>query len=130
MVTRNTITMAYNCNVCKVSISEKVYEYSMAHFGKPLCMQHQKAIAPTPKEFFCSICKEKISETVNYYSSMRFGKPLCIHHQKITDWKDVDKEDAGYYCNDCKQKISFKEFKYSVRNFNTPLCRKCQPTTK
>jgi hypothetical protein len=97
----------------------------MTHFGKPLCMQHQKAIAPTPKEFFCSICKERISETVNYYSLERFGKPLCIHHQKIVD--QMPKKGVGYYCNDCKKEITFEEYKYSVRNFNTPLCRNCQP---
>jgi very-short-patch-repair endonuclease len=34
--------MRYYCNVCKETISEEVYEYSKSHFGKPLCMNHQK----------------------------------------------------------------------------------------
>jgi len=33
----------YYCNVCKKPISEKVFFYSKNHYGKPLCMYHQKA---------------------------------------------------------------------------------------
>jgi hypothetical protein len=36
----------YYCNVCKQAISEKVYTYSNAHFGKPLCMNHQRVVIP------------------------------------------------------------------------------------
>jgi very-short-patch-repair endonuclease len=35
--------MRYYCNVCKGTISENVYLYSMDKFGKALCMTHQKA---------------------------------------------------------------------------------------
>src|SRR3990172_12387449 len=34
--------MRYYCSVCKETISENVYRYSIDHFGKALCMTHQK----------------------------------------------------------------------------------------
>ncbi len=34
--------MHYYCNICKVTISKPVYDYSIKHYGKALCMQHQK----------------------------------------------------------------------------------------
>jgi very-short-patch-repair endonuclease len=34
--------MRYYCNVCRETISEEVYEYSKKHFGRALCMSHQK----------------------------------------------------------------------------------------
>lgn len=37
----NWTYMRYYCNICKETISKKVYEYSMKNFGKALCMTHQ-----------------------------------------------------------------------------------------
>ena len=34
--------MRYYCNICRETISEEVYEYSKKHFGRALCMNHQK----------------------------------------------------------------------------------------
>ena len=34
--------MRYYCSSCKETISKKVYEYSKNHFGKSLCMNHQR----------------------------------------------------------------------------------------
>ena len=34
--------MRYYCNICKETISERVYRYSMDKYGKALCMTHQK----------------------------------------------------------------------------------------
>jgi very-short-patch-repair endonuclease len=34
--------MRYYCSNCKETISKKVYEYSKNHFGKALCMNHQR----------------------------------------------------------------------------------------
>ena len=34
--------MGYYCNICKETISERVYRYSMDKFGRALCMVHQK----------------------------------------------------------------------------------------
>jgi very-short-patch-repair endonuclease len=40
--------MRYYCNVCKETISERVYHYSMDKFGRALCMTHQKTNQKTP----------------------------------------------------------------------------------
>jgi hypothetical protein len=32
----------HRCNTCKTPISQRVYEYSINHFGMPLCMEHQR----------------------------------------------------------------------------------------
>jgi len=37
--------MRYYCNICKKTISKNVVSYSMNHYGKPLCMEHQKTFA-------------------------------------------------------------------------------------
>ena len=34
--------MRYYCNVCKKTITKKVYDYSMEKYKKALCMNHQK----------------------------------------------------------------------------------------
>ena len=34
--------MRYYCNICKETISRDMYQYSMDHFDRPLCMFHQK----------------------------------------------------------------------------------------
>lgn len=38
--------MVYRCSVCQESISGGVYEYSVNHFGKPLCIEHQREVSP------------------------------------------------------------------------------------
>ena len=70
----------FYCNVCKETISERVYTYSTIHYGKPLCIPHQKQIAP--ENCSCRVCKKPISEQVSSFSMSRIGAPLCITHQK------------------------------------------------
>jgi very-short-patch-repair endonuclease len=77
--------MRYYCSVCKETMSENVYRYSIDHFGKALCMNHQKTSPKkevAPHRYVCSICKESISENVSRFSTDRFGASLCMNHQK------------------------------------------------
>ena len=74
--------MEYSCSICKVNISPSVYEYSMNHFSKALCIKHQEL---EKQKLSCNICKQSINQTVYNYSIERYGKPLCIHCQKIVD---------------------------------------------
>lgn len=82
--------MRYYCSVCKETISDRVYSFSMDKYGKALCMTHQKTIAPqapvskvhAPQTFFCSVCKENISGQVYDFSMNHFGSALCMNHQK------------------------------------------------
>jgi very-short-patch-repair endonuclease len=89
------LVMRYYCSVCKETISERVYSFSMDKFGKALCINHQKAIAPRPpapkipqpqiyasQGYSCSVCKDNISNQVYDYSMNHFGAALCRNHQK------------------------------------------------
>jgi very-short-patch-repair endonuclease len=35
-----------SCMVCNETVSNQVYDYSINHFGAPLCMTHQKTVTP------------------------------------------------------------------------------------
>jgi very-short-patch-repair endonuclease len=77
--------MPYYCSVCKEPIDQNVYRYSMDHFGKALCRNHQRRNVQkefVPSGYFCSVCKERISERVFRYSMDNHGKALCMTHQK------------------------------------------------
>jgi very-short-patch-repair endonuclease len=39
-------TIVYSCSVCGDNISGQVYDYSIAHNGAALCMNHQKTVTP------------------------------------------------------------------------------------
>jgi len=123
--------MEHSCSICKKSVSEKVYKYSINHFNKVLCFNHQKEILP--ERFYCSFCKQKISEKVNKYSTKYFGKSLCLNHQKyvnqtkINSIKKIISYKKRHYCSDCNKTITYPVFSYSFRRFNKPLCMDCQP---
>jgi len=72
--------MDYYCSSCKEGISEGVYQYSMNHFSKPLCMQHQRTAVPK-KQYFCSECKQTITYGDFKFSLRNFEKPLCWNCQ-------------------------------------------------
>ena len=77
--------MRYYCSVCKETISEKVYRFSMDKYGKALCMTHQKTMtssAHSPQRYVCSVCNDNISNQVYDFSMNRFGSALCMNHQK------------------------------------------------
>jgi very-short-patch-repair endonuclease len=90
--------MRYFCSVCKETISDNVYNFSMKKFGKALCMVHQKTIAPPPsiqptrctpptsmhqtRGYSCSVCGDNISGQVYDYSIAHNGAALCMNHQK------------------------------------------------
>ncbi len=46
---KNDSSITHFCDVCKERIAESVYEYSMNHFDKALCMEHQKEQRATPQ---------------------------------------------------------------------------------
>lgn len=123
--------MTYYCKVCKQTISERVYDFSMNHFGKSLCIPHQRELKH--QKLLCSICKQAINQKVYDYSTSHYGRPLCWEHQKnaihekaITT-KMQPESDGSYRCYICKTRIHPKVYRYSVYNYDRPLCRDCQP---
>jgi len=70
--------MRYYCNICKETISAQVYSYSMAHFDRALCIEHQKIarqeitqladsatkkseIEPEPKTPFINVISKQVA---------------------------------------------------------------------
>jgi hypothetical protein len=37
--------MRYYCNVCNETITENIYRYSMDHYGRALCITHQRGLS-------------------------------------------------------------------------------------
>ena len=70
------VTMGYYCSICKEVLSEGVYLYSIEHFGKPLCLQHQKR-AKTETQYYCNECKQIITYGEFKFSNENFDMPLC-----------------------------------------------------
>ena len=68
--------MSYHCSICNEAINEKVNEYSRKHFGKPLCLKHQK-IAESQNKHSCSDCGQAITYGEFKFSMRNFDKPLC-----------------------------------------------------
>ena len=107
--------MEYYCCVCKNNVSARVYEYSMAHFERALCMKHQEL---EKQKWYCQKCKKPISRTVYDYSIGHFSKPLCIdcqryHHLMATKGDNTFKG-KGFYCNKCKKIISFPRYRSTI----------------
>lgn len=66
--------MNYFCSVCKKDISEKVYTYSLKHFKKALCREHQQTPSSPEKK---SLSKEKqglSKHKKNYEKSLIKGR--------------------------------------------------------
>jgi hypothetical protein len=72
--------MGYFCEVCKRTITEGVNEYSIKHFGKALCMIHQKSIQER-NNYYCVECRAAISYEMYKFSVDVFEEPLCYNCQ-------------------------------------------------
>jgi hypothetical protein len=89
--------MIYFCSLCKKRISEGVYRYSLKHFGKALCMDHQKAsqnkvyssekTSQKKKQYYCNECKKTITYAEFKYSMRYFDRALCRDCQPIREKK-------------------------------------------
>jgi len=88
--------MPYRCNICEEVISEKVFDYSKQHFGKALCINHQKDVnhkkANSSKtttqhnmSYYCNECKQTITYAELKYSIKNFDKPLCRGCQPVIE---------------------------------------------
>ena len=84
------------CTICKKRISEGVYDYSLRHFGKALCMKHQndfkhkgansaKTNTQHNMRYYCNECKKTITYAELKYSIKNFDKPLCRGCQPVKE---------------------------------------------
>ena len=58
--------MHYFCSVCKKTISDKVYNYSMDNFGRALCLNHQKTVSPQAIQLSNALKRQGISHELEY----------------------------------------------------------------
>jgi len=56
--------MRYYCNSCGETISREVFEYSKAHFGRPLCIRHQRGRGEAPRSSKITPQARKLSEAL------------------------------------------------------------------
>ena len=78
--------MVYQCSACKENINKTVHDFSVGHFGKPLCMDCQKRKQGMyitgdntfqGKGFYCSRCKVVIPFPRYAYTMNAYSVPLC-----------------------------------------------------
>jgi len=78
--------MDYYCNICRKSIRQAEFSYSMNMFGRPLCREHQelerRTLGRASKEYYCNICRKSITKAEFSYSRDKFGRALCREHQE------------------------------------------------
>jgi hypothetical protein len=78
------MSMVYFCTVCKRTITDGVNEYSIKHFGKALCMIHQKSVKER-NSYYCVECRMAITYEMYKYSIDKFEEPLCYGCQPEED---------------------------------------------
>ena len=88
------------CNICEKPISRNVYSYSMNHFGKALCMYHQKAIEPKgEKKSSVDYTKDvmsgvnKFMQGVSKVINERSIKKETNFNKWTADWRKLKKLD-------------------------------------
>jgi very-short-patch-repair endonuclease len=63
--------MRYYCSVCNLTISEKVYHYSMERYGKALCMDHQKTVTSQAIRLSDALKRLNIEHRLEYYDGYK-----------------------------------------------------------
>ncbi|MFH1977857.1 MAG: hypothetical protein ABIJ92_00845 [Candidatus Aenigmatarchaeota archaeon] len=83
-----------HCDKCKKTVTQAVFNYSVAKYEKTLCMSCQrvyttvtrKVVGDKSKEvgedLHCDKCKKNVSQAVYDYSKKRHERALCMNCQK------------------------------------------------
>ena len=85
--------MGYYCSVCKETISEKVYRYSMDRFGKALCMNHQKTVTPQALKLSKALNEMDVKHTLEYNDGFKHVD-IAIEWAKI--YLELDGSQHGF----------------------------------
>ena len=113
--------MRYYCSICKETISERVYRYSMDKFGKALCREHQKTVTTQALKLSEALNEKGVNHVLEYddgfkhvdiaiewaklYLEIEGVQHLYTPKQMITDYK--------------RDKYSLKDGFYTIRIPNT-----------
>lgn len=98
--------MRYYCNICKETITEAEYKYSIQHQGKALCRKHQKTVTSHALRLSEALRKQDIKHTLEYSDGHK-------HVDIAIPWAKVFVELEGYqHTFNPKQVISDRERDY------------------
>lgn len=92
--------MRYYCSICKQTITENVYRFSMNKYGKALCMEHQKALStlktkPQKEETELNLISgvQKIIRGVSQVIKEAPIKKETDFNKWISNWRQLKKLD-------------------------------------
>ena len=113
--------MRYYCSVCKKTISENIYKYSMDKFGKALCREHQQTVTTQALKLSEALNDKGVNHTLEYddgfkhvdiaiewaklYLEIEGAQHLYTPKQMLTDYK--------------RDRYSLKDGFYTIRIPNT-----------
>ncbi len=82
--------MRYYCNICKETITSSEYRYSIEHFNKALCRDHQKEY-PNKTEKKMNTHTKRIQDMLKRSHQSEIKKDT-VELKSIKDWIDADFE--------------------------------------
>jgi len=87
--------MEYYCNKCNETISEKEYQYSTKHFGKALCMGHQKqqghqSTKPLEKSSYKQKPKPQPTPEAKRLGELLMKYGHHVEYEKYDGYKHID----------------------------------------
>ena len=82
--------MRYYCNICKETITSSEYRYSIEHFNKALCKEHQKEY-PNKTEKKMNSHTKRIQDMLKRSHQSEIKKET-VELKSIKDWINADFE--------------------------------------
>ena len=122
-------TQDFFCEVCNVKLPKAEYDYSVAHFGKPLCLHHQreKRASPHALKLYEALRKRGVFCELEAYNSTKHvdiavrDARLYIgidgeHHNLDPEQLVIDlmKDEESYKEGFATKRYSLKDFEESV----------------
>jgi very-short-patch-repair endonuclease len=103
--------MGYYCSVCKETISESVYRYSMDKFGKALCRNHQETVTKQTVELSNALNDKGVNHTLEHNDGFK-------HVDIAIEWAKLYLEIEGsQHLYTPKQMLTdYKRDKYSLKD--------------
>ena len=103
--------MPYYCSVCKETISESVYKYSMDKFGKGLCCDHQKTVTPQALKLSEALNDKGVNHTLEYADDFK-------HVDIAIEWAKLylEIEGAQHLYTPKQMLTDYKRDKYSLKD--------------
>ena len=126
----------YFCEVCNVKLPKAEYDYSVAHFGKPLCLHHQreKRASPHALKLYEALRKRGVFCELEAYNSTKHvdiavrDARLYIgidgeHHNLDPEQLVIDlmKDEESYKEGFATKRYSLKDFEESVESIADAL---------